>query len=286
MRSLRRYYAFVSDSLQRPDGFVRDGLGSSARRLYNWPWVMQLHVEMARLTGLARDGRESSRRSLERFVTTVENFYANGGDRFYPIGVPVLDGLRALEAAGMGEERARVLARFVQHGERMLERGTAYPVSEVNYEQAIVGPAAIFLLELHRATGEARWLEAARPHLRLLELFNGRQPDHRLHDVAIRHWDGYWFGKERSWGDTFPHYWSTLTAIAFHHFALATGDTAYARRADDIVRNNLSLFRADGRASAAFIYPLTVNGQAARFADSYANDQDWALVHALQIRER
>lgn len=59
----------------------------------------------------------------------------------------------------------------------------------------------------------------------------------------------------------------------------------YARRADDIVRNNLSLFRANGRAGAAFIYPLTVNGQSARFADSYANDQDWALVHALQSRE-
>ncbi|NJD10579.1 MAG: hypothetical protein FIB01_09145 [Gemmatimonadetes bacterium] len=275
--ALEQYYAFVSQRLQRPDGSVLDGVGSQRVRLYDWPWVMQLHVEMARLTG--------SQEPLRRFVTTVENFYANGGDRFYPIGVPVLDGLSALRAAGMTAEHARVLARFVAHGERMLERGTSYPTSEVNFEQAIVGPAATFLLELHRATGEARWLEAARPHLRLLELFNGRQPDHRLNDVAIRHWDGYWFGKERSWGDTFPHYWSTLTALAFHHYAQATGDTAYARRADGIIRNNLSLFRADGRASAAFIYPLTVNGQAARFYDSYANDQDWALVHALQIGE-
>jgi hypothetical protein len=31
---------------------------------------------------------------------------------------------------------------------------------------------------------------------------------------------------------------------------------------------------------------LTVDGQAAQFADAYANDQDWALVHALQIAEQ
>ncbi|AZQ39116.1 hypothetical protein EJ357_41500 [Streptomyces cyaneochromogenes] len=30
--------------------------------------------------------------------------------------------------------------------------------------------------------------------------------------IAIRHWDGYWFGTDRPWGDVFPHYWGALTA--------------------------------------------------------------------------
>jgi hypothetical protein len=277
MTALRRYVEFVSTRLQRPDGYVMDAVGKPVQRLYNWAWVAQLHLEYAKLTGA-----EASWLAL---VRTIESFYALGGEKFYAIGIPVYDGLTALKAAGRMADHAKLLALFEKHGRRIEEFGRHYPESEVNYEQSIVGPAAVFLLELYRATGKAHWLEAARPHLALLELFNGRQPDHHLHDVAIRHWDGYWFGKRLLWGDTFPHYWSTITAVAFHHYAKATGEQAYAGRADQIIRNNLSLFWADGRASCAYIYPLSVNGQNARVADPYANDQDWTMVHALQIKD-
>ena len=33
--------------------------------------------------------------------------------------------------------------------------------------------------------------------IKVLELFNGMQPDYHLYEAAIRHWDGYWFGKKR-----------------------------------------------------------------------------------------
>lgn len=277
MASLERYMAFVSARLQRPDGFVLDGLGRPNKRLYNWPWAAQLHLAYARLTG-----RESA---WLAFMATIESYYANGGERFYGIGLPVFDGLVALKKQGRTADHARLLDLFERHGRILARTGAAYPSSEVNYEQSIVAPAAVFLLELHRATGAAEWLQGARLHLALLELFNGRQPDHHLHDVAIRHWDGYWFGKYQLWGDTFPHYWSTLTAVAFHHYAKATGEAAYSERAEQIIRNNLSLFTADGRGSAAFVYPVSVNGRKAHVADPYANDQDWALVHALQMRE-
>ena len=277
MSSLRRYVDFVSTKLQRPDGYVMDAVGKPIERLYNWSWVAQLHLEYAKLT--------SQDASWQAFVRTIESYYALGGEKFYAIGIPVYDGLTALKKAGRLAEHGKLLALFEKHGRRIEQIGPHYPEMEVNYEQSIVGPAAVFLLELHRATGEAHWLKAAKPHLALLELFNGRQPDHHLHDVAIRHWDGYWFGKRLLWGDTFPHYWSTITAVAFHHFAKAGGGAAYGERADQVIRNNLSLFTADGRGSAAFIYPLSVNGQYARVYDPYANDQDWALVHALQIRD-
>lgn len=275
--SLRRYMDFATNRLQRPDGFVMDGSKSATMRLYNWAWMAQLHLEYAKLTG--------QEASWQAFVRTIESYYALGGEKYYAIGIPVYDGLIGLRQAGRMSEYARLVSLFETHGRRIEEIGTHYPEMEVNYEQSIVAPAAVFLLELYRATGAAHWLSAAKPHLALLELFNGRQPDHHLHDVAIRHWDGYWFGKRLLWGDTFPHYWSTLTAIAFHHFAKSGGDAAYAHRADQIIRNNLSLFSPDGRGSAAYIYPLSVNGQKARIYDPYANDQDWALVHALQVRE-
>jgi len=31
----------------------------------------------------------------------------------------------------------------------------------------------------------------------LLEAFAGQQPDSRLNEISIRHWDDYWFGKIR-----------------------------------------------------------------------------------------
>jgi hypothetical protein len=278
MAALRRYYTFVRKNLQHEDGTVLNGAGDEEPRLYNWPWVMQLHLEMAQLT--------DDRVALRRFVRTVEKFYRAGGAEIYPIGLPIIDGLRLVNEAGWKGDHDTLRSLFIQHGGKIAARGLNYPAHEVNFEQSIVAPAAIVLLELYRSTGERRWLEAARPHLRCLELFNGRQPDHRLNDIAIRHWDGYWFGKSRMWGDTFPHYWSTLTALAFHHYGTAAQDPACLERAQAIVRGNLSLFTSGGRASAAFIYPRTVNGRPGYFADAYANDQDWALVHALTVFPR
>ena len=94
-------------------------------------------------------------------------------------------------------------------------RDTCYPASKVNYEQSIVAPAADILLSVYALTKEERYLTAAERQIQILELFNGMQPDYHLYEVAIRHWDGYWFGKRRYLGDTFPHYWSALTGNVF-----------------------------------------------------------------------
>lgn len=245
---------------------------------------MQLHLVLSQLNITLLDSL-ASQTPLQRFVATVENFYGNGGKSSYTIGIPAFDGLRILNTTGDTETFQRVRSLFIAHGEQLMETGTSYPASEVNFEQSIVAPAATFLLELYRFTGNSTWLDGAKAHLNVLELFNGRQPDYHLYDVSIRHWDEYWFGKDRMWGDTFPHYWSTLTAVAFHHYAKATGDESYEKRADAILRANMALFGTDGRASCAILYPVNVNRRVRHYADGYANDQDWALVHVLQITE-
>lgn len=85
-------------------------------------------------------------------------------------------------------------------------------------------------------------------------------------------------------GDTFPHYWSTLSGAAFYLYSQCTGDHSYKERAENIVRNNLCLFFEDGKASCAYIYPNKVNGVKGGFYDPYANDQDWALVYYLLVQ--
>ncbi|OLN86607.1 hypothetical protein CCHL11_10144 [Colletotrichum chlorophyti] len=281
LQSFSDYYAFVCTRLQDEKGFVFDWPGGGGKRLYNWPWVLQLHLVAASI-GLPAFSGEAP---IERFMKTLENFYDEGGASLYAIGLPVLEGLRTLEALGDRKSYKRAKSLFIAHGKHILERGTDYPPFEVNFEQSIVAPAAIILLELYRATGDGVWLDAAKSQVEVLLRFAGKQPDYRLHDVAIRHWDGYWFGKDRTWGDTFPHYWSTLNAIALHHLSKATGDRAYETQADGILRANFALFTPEGRGSCAWIYPLNVNGKAAHYKDPYANDQDWALAHLLQIEE-
>lgn len=98
-----------------------------------------------------------------------------------------------------------------------------YPPFEVNYEQSIVAPAANILLQLYLLTREEKYLEDGKKQLQILELFNGHQPDYHLYETAIRHWDGYWFGKNRMYGDTFPHYWSGLTGNCFALMYVITG---------------------------------------------------------------
>ncbi|EXF73240.1 six-hairpin glycosidase [Colletotrichum fioriniae PJ7] len=116
------------------------------------------------------------------------------------------------------------------------------------------------LLELWRYTSNGKRLNAGKIQHDTLLLFAGKQPDYRLHDVAIRHWDGYWFGKD-------------------HEAAAAL------KSANSIIRNNPPLLEANGRASCAYIYPTSVNGRAGNYKDPYANDQDWVLAHLLQIEE-
>ncbi|KAI7788011.1 six-hairpin glycosidase [Diaporthe eres] len=221
---------------------------------------------------------------LERFMLTLESFYTEGGPELYAIGLPIYEGLRALNASGDVSAYERALSLFQQHGQHIMVRGLVYPAFEVNFELSIVAPAAVMLLELYRWTGDKKWLAAAEIHFETLLRFSGKQPDYRVHDIAIRHWDGYCFGKDRMWGDVFPHYWSTLNAVALHHYGQAVGQDSYGRRAEGIIRSSIALFDQDGRGSCAWIYPTSVNGRPGHYADPYENlDGPEIIGHVASI---
>ncbi|PLB52097.1 hypothetical protein P170DRAFT_349559 [Aspergillus steynii IBT 23096] len=287
--SLRIYYNYVINHLQDSSGYVYNrpiGSATESKRLYNWPWVMQLHLNMAKIDNSPITSQNNyTATPRQRLLDTIESFYSEGGVDLYAINLPIYEGLTYLRSAADNKTYNRVHHLFTTHGANIARLGPNYPAFEVNYEQSIIAPAATILLELHRITNNTAWLDAAKPHFERLVAFGGRQPDHHLYDVAIRHWDGYWFGKDRMWGDTFPHYWSTLTAIAMHHYAKAMGETSYERRAEGIFRSNLVLFTDEGRGHCAFVYPTSVNGRKGHYNDPYANDQDWALANWLQVLE-
>jgi hypothetical protein len=276
--SLKKYVAYALRELfDSETGAVfndinRDG---SFQRLYNYPWFARFFLE---LYGLWRDSAY-----LRYLFKALSDFYAKGGDHFYAIGVPMVESLAKLEEAGLSSEAEKLKANFLAHADVILQNGLNYPAHEVKYEQSIVAPATDILFQVYRISKEAKYLEAAKKQLEILTLFNGRQPDSRLYETAIRHWDGYWFGKKQLYGDTFPHYWSALTGMAYAQFYKASGNADALNMAENSLRGVLGLFAPDGSASCARLYPLKVNGTPANFLDLWANDQDWGLYYALKF---
>lgn len=274
--ALTRYARFIREKIQDANYTTGSSvMKASKNRGYNYAWVADFYFRMALLTG-------NKQYALDGYGT-LQALYRMFGYGFYCIDYPVTIGLKALKQFDMKKEYDTLLANFNQTGDVFVKNGLNFPKFEVNYEQSIVAPAVQFLSELYLVTGKKEYLDGATTLMPALEAFNGSQPSHRLHDIAIRHWDGHWFGKRQTYGDVFPHYWSSITAGAFYHYAKATGKKEYAERAKNICRGNLSLFSEDGRATCAFVYPRMVNGVAAHYADAYANDQDWALMFWMMV---
>jgi hypothetical protein len=276
--SLKKYIAYVLRELfDSETGAVFNDINrdDSCRRLYNHPWFARFFLE---LYGLWKDSAY-----LRYMFKALSDFYAKGGNHFYAIGIPMVESLARLEEAGFPEEAEKLKACFLGHADAILQNGLDYPAHEVKYEQSIVAPAADILFQAFRVSREAKYLEGAKEQLEILALFNGRQPDSRLYETAIRHWDGYWFGKDRMYGDTFPHYWSALTGMVYAQLYKASGDAEALNMAEHSLRGVLGLFAPDGSASCARLYPLRVNGAAADYLDPWANDQDWGLYFALKF---
>lgn len=276
--SLLKYATFIREKLQTKDFKTFSSVDQKGRnRGYNYMWVADFYFLMYKVIG--------DKKYAGYGYETLQSMFRQFGYGFYAIDIPVRCGLQTLKSAGMEKERRKLLQDFYKTGDMFIKNGLDYPAHEVNYEQSIVAPAINFLLELYLESGKEKYLAEAKRQLPVLEAFNGFQPSYHLNDIAIRHWDGYWFGKREMFGDTFPHYWSAITAGVFHLYAKATHDMSYQKRAETIVRNNLCLFFEDGKASCAYLYPYKVDGVKGQFYDPYANDQDWALVYYLLVNK-
>ncbi len=273
-QALDQYTAFVDEHVINTDGTVQgDRDGRRPPRLYDFPWYARFLL-----------GQDQ----LDRAVSVVDRYYALGGQDFlaFDLGPLLLTMSSRLAARRRIGEADRLRDYLRRHAAAVLSAGEELPAHEVNYEQSMVAPMLELLLAAHTLDPAAVPATELRRRLRWLTAFAADQPDARLRHNPIRHWDGYWFGKLRLWGDTFPHYWSVLSAAVYlawpPHLAPATQIADLRQAGEAILQSNLSAFQADGSASCAFVYPSCVDGRPAHVADPLANDQDWALVYAMR----
>ncbi len=277
-KSLMKYKDFVlREFTDEKTGEVFNSAGRKNEwlRLYNAPWVMNFMAELYNLTG--------DKRYIECLFNVILKFYELGGERFYPNAVSIRLIYETLLKSGREDYAKKAKELFLRHAENMIKTGLNYPPHEVCFEQTIVTPAVTIICEAGKITNDESFKEKVREHLFVLELFKGMQPDYRLNNVSIRYWDDYWFGKAGLYTDTLPHYWSCLTQRAECDYYLLSGDKKYLSLAKSGIQNCLCLFRPDGSASAAYVYPFTTDGIRGEFYDPFANDQDFALYYALTI---
>ena len=145
-------------------------------------------------------------------VRIIDRYYELGGDHFLAFDLGPI-----LRRAGRGPRGRPPGCGTTSPGTPAPSSTTATtcPPHEVNYEQSMVAPLLELLIAAHRKRPSPSIAVELTRRLPWLTAFAADQPDVRLRHVPIRHWDGYWFGLLRLWGDVFPHYWSVLSAAVY-----------------------------------------------------------------------
>ncbi|GAA3564670.1 hypothetical protein [Kribbella ginsengisoli] len=267
--ALAGYQQFVAEYLLSEDGTVADdSLHEGRVRLYNFPWFARFFLNQG---------------DTETAIRIIDRYYELGGAHFLAFDLGPL--LRELAKVA-----PRMRTHLANHAQAFLDHGDDLPPHEVNYEQSMVAPLLELLIAAHLEAPDSINPNELTRRLPWLTAFAADQPDVRLRHIPIRHWDGYWFGLLRMWGDVYPHYWSILSAAVYLTWPRDLVTRAEADQLDEagraILQANLVNFHQDGSATCAFVYPSAVNNRPAHVADPLANDQDWALVYALRLGSR
>ena len=246
-------------------------------RIYDSPWLAHFFATQFLIFG--------SREDLELAEQILLRSYALGAGRHLSIGQPEAVTLVAdlLRQAGQASRAEQLQDHLLDSARHFAEVELDLPAHEVNYEQSIVAPLVSLFAIAYGLDGNPTLLDSLKTALRWLRTFGGPQPHVRLHQIAIRHWDGFWFGAQRQWGDIFPHHWSCLTAVALAQLPAEIADDDTVEQAEAILTANLANIYADGTATCAFTLPSTVDGQPGYRADALANDQDWPLTLWLRL---
>ncbi|WP_336644864.1 hypothetical protein [Microbacterium sp. USHLN186] len=248
-------------------------------RLYDMPWLTLFFIDRHRTHGAVAD--------LDLAAGILRRGFELGIGEYLAIGLPeaVVKTADCLDAAGRGPEANELRRLLVESATHYIASGNRLPFHEVSYEQSMVTPLIELMVFAHRLTGDDVFLAAVRDRLPWLRAFAGPQQHVRLFGVPIRHWDGYWFGLHRQWGDVFPHHWSSLSAAVFARLPQQLRSPETDALVRPILAANLISYFDDGSATCAFVFPATVDGESAHEADPLVNDQDWPLAIWLELNE-
>ncbi len=257
-------------------------------RIYNFPWFSVYYLEWYKLTG--------EKQCLINSARILLKYYELDGRLQDSQCIEAVEIVKMLEKEGMNELRESVIKEFLSHTDSIIERKGKLISKEVTYASEAPNTDCAYFSQAYILTGNKAYLKEAEKYLKMSYAFYGCQPDYHLNCVNVRYWDNYWFGKIRSYGDVFPHYWSTLTGWALGWYDRALSGNYNQRDINSNLSGNLCIYGHDGFASNCYLYPYRIrlyssdkdyenqfmkpNTAYGKRYDPWSNDQDWSLYYA------
>lgn len=295
MNSIKKHLEFI----EREIFDISDGTTYSSvhrhysARIYNYPWFATYYKEWYLLT--------KDTKYLKRAALALLKFYevsnANGdGQMAEPCDIITL-----LEKENMTDFAGKIREGLLISADKFVEAGANALASECTYVQENPNNRCVYTAQAYYLTGDKKYLDAATFQKNISEAFYGCQPDFHLNAIAVRHWDRFWFGKRKEYGDLFPHYWSALMGWMYGWYMKASGEDC-RHLMEEVLKNNLCVYRTDGFAHNNYLYPYKITNYHSdrsrinemlpegsfygKSYDEWSNDQDWALYIADYFMNR
>lgn len=290
MKSLEKHREFIERELfDSKTGFVFNDIkrNDKMKRIFNFPWLSTYYLEWYNLTG--------EKKYLENSAKILMNFFELAEYKYPAQCIEAVTICEALEKEDMQNESGELKKTFLRYVENMsTETGI---INECSWCSEIPCCWVAYQSQAYILTKDPKYLKSAETSFLALNAFWGKQPDFRLNCVPVRYWDRYWFGKHKSYGDVFPHYWSVLAAWAMNWHSKALAGDPHRKEIEANLSGNLCVYDKSGFAANNYLYPYkitlyspdpnhknpfmkpgTVYG---KNYDAWANDQDWALYYAV-----
>ena len=221
MDSLKRNRSFIErEVFDTETGMVYNEIckGNGWLRIFNFPWIAVYYLEWYNLTG--------EKQCLVYAARALLKYYELDGKKQDSQCIEAVRTLEALKKEGLSELYSALFDAFIAHAEAMIERSGICKSEEVVWVNELANNVCCYLSQAYILTGDERYLNESKIHREKSAVFYAQQPDFHQNCVAVRYWDSYWFGKLKTYGDVFPHYWSALTgwSFAWHDKANKTND--------------------------------------------------------------
>ncbi len=288
-RSIMLYREFLEkEIIDTENGTVKNSVDDDTVRLYNYPWAATFYFEYYRAFG------DTS--ALKTAAAVMVKYYGLGGENM-EAHVEIHRMLPYLQAEGYTNLYNKVFNGYLKHADSVCRRRTASSSSEVSCANGMMSIMGIVVINAFLLTGNEKYKAPAEDIKNIVNGFFAFQPDFHCYGMSVRYWDLYWFGKCRTYGDTFPQ-WLSANSAEFLTFYDKIANTDSYNTIREILLGGLCVYGADGSASCGYLYPDEVNVYSSdgkpqkyrpigihrgKFYDSFANDQDWTLYYAVTL---
>ena len=298
MESLRRHRAFIErEMFDTETGIVYNQIArdNTRNRVFNYAWMSTYYFEWYKLTEEKECLIYAAKILLRFFELTSCARDAQCMEVFHIC--------EALKKEGLCELTEEVKAAFLRYADQIkygkVNMDGIKKILETSYVSEHPNDRLSYLSQAYLLEQKEEYKLKAEDQFIKTQAFFAKQPDFHMNCINVRYWDRYWFGKRQSYGDLFPHYWSSLAGWAMTWYNKAFGSAQAKLMAERNLTGNLCVYREDGFAANNYLYPYKVVLFSSKVEeprpcletgtfygknyDAWANDQDWALYYALML---